>query len=285
VASVKPADVCGNENTTRLKIPQGQGFQPGGYYSKCSVLKYIISDAYRTELMQEITGGPGWIEDTLYQVEAKALGNPDRNTMRLMLQSLLEDRFNLKLDYETQESPVYFLVVAEGGPRLQPAKDEEGNPIESLPSPEQMKKAYEKQRELMKKPHNISQSIAAIPPGSYSVIGFPDGHQIIGKALNMEKLATALVGIIFATTGRYVIDKTSITGLYDIQLRYKNPFRTKTASNQLGAPVEDSHVLAVESAVPTIYTALEEQLGLKLEADEAPLEHIVIDSVERPTEN
>ena len=108
---------------------------------------------------------------------------------------------------------------------------------------------------------------------------------MIGKALSMEGLANALIGSIFPTTGRRVIDKTGITGLYDIQLRYKNPFRTGTGSDQLNPPAADSHVPTVESTVPTIYTALEEQLGLKLEEGKAPLKHIVIDSVERPSDN
>jgi bla regulator protein BlaR1 len=285
VASVKPAEVCGNEVATRLKIPQGQGFQPGGYYSKCSVLKWIISDAYRTELPLEITGGPGWINDTLYRIEAKALGNPDKETMQLMLQSLLEDRFSLKLGYESQEAPVYFLVVAEGGPKLQPAKDEQGNPIESLPSPEQMKEAFEKRMEQMKKTQTSSQLIATMPPGSSSIAMFPDGHRMTGKALSMEALANSLAGSIFPTTGRRVIDKTGITGLYDIQLRYKNPFQTRTGLNQSSPAADESHVPTAEPAVPTIYTALEEQLGLKLEKGKAPLKQIVIDSAERPTEN
>ncbi len=286
VASVKPAKECGNATTTRLKIPQGQGFQPGGYYSRCSVLRWVIGDAYRTELNQDITGGPGWIEDTLYRIEAKAPGNPDRETMQLMLQSLLEDRFNLRISREAQEAPVFFLVVAEGGPRLQAAKDEHGNPIESLPSPEQMKEAIKKQRELRKKPYSRSQLIASMPPGSSSISGFPDGkQQLIGKALSMEGLANVLTGSTFPTTGRRVINRTGVTGLYDIQLSFRNPFRTGTGSNQLGPPAEDSHVPTVKSAVPTIYTALEEQLGLKLEEGKAPQEHIVIDSVERPTEN
>lgn len=284
VASVKPAKECGNATTTRLKIPQGKGFQPGGHYSRCSVLKWIITDAYRTELPLETKGGPGWIEDTLYRIEAKAPGNPDRDTMQMMLQSLLEDRFSLKLRYESRESPAYFLVVAEVGSKLQPAKDEDGNPIETLPSPEQMKEAIEKQRELRKTSYSRSELIASMLPGSSSISGFPDGkQQLIGKALSMERLANLLTSSTFSATGRRVIDRTGITGLYDIQLSFKNPFRT--GSNQLNPPAEDSHVPTVESAVPTIYTALEEQLGLKLEEAKAPQEYIVIESVERPKEN
>ena len=92
VASIKIAETCGNTAPgVRIKIPSGPSYQPGGSFSTCSQLRFIITDAYQMDIFSGLTGLPGWSDDTLYKIEAKAEGNPDKEQMRLMVQSLLED--------------------------------------------------------------------------------------------------------------------------------------------------------------------------------------------------
>jgi uncharacterized protein (TIGR03435 family) len=263
VVSVKIAENCGNTAPgVRLKIPGGTRYEPGGRYITCSQLKWIIMDAYQIDPFSQPTGGPGWIDDDLFQIEAKAEGNPSKDQMRLMVQSLLEGRFKLKMHTEMKQTPVYLLVVAKDGHKLQLAKDEHGDLIVSLPSAEETQKKWEE----MKKAKSFSPTDLAIP-GGYSIVGKSSGFEFTGKALSMEKFATAL----FSNVGRRrVIDKTGLTGLYDIRLVFADPFNVTAAA---------------ESPAASIFTAIREQLGLRLEESQAPFDHFVIDSLEKPSEN
>jgi uncharacterized protein (TIGR03435 family) len=271
VVSIKEATDCGNVAPgVKLKIPGGTTYGPGGRYTTCNQLRYIIGDAYQTELFS-LAEVPDWSIDILYRIEAKADGNPDKEQMRLMVQSLLEERFKLKMHGETRETPVYSLVVAKGGHKLQPAKDEQGNPIVSLPPPEERKK---KGMENMAagSSRSLSEIISSMAPGSYMVMGGRQAVQFTGKAISMESFATALYSI---AGRRKVIDKTGLTGLYDIQMNYAPP----------GPPGAADPALSTEPSAPTIFNALQEQLGLKLESEKAPLDYFIIDSMEKPSEN
>lgn len=284
VASVKPATDCGNEISPkpgmRIRLMGGPSFQPGGRYSTCNSLKSIIMEAYDIKFPPQLAGAPDWSADTLYKIEAKAEGNPDKEQMRVMLQSLLEERFKLKLHRETRETPIYSLIVAKGGHKLKPAKDEQGNPIVSLPPPEQNQ---EKMAERMRNVLSASNAPPSMPPGSFGMMIGPDGQaKLTAKAMAMERLATQLSSM---TGGRRVIDKTGLTRLYDIEISYgfdaqmmPGLIRPSTAGAAGPAPV-------AEPAGPTIFTAIQEQLGLKLEADKAPLEYFIVDGVEKPSEN
>ena len=87
------------------------------------------------------------------------------------------------------------------------------------------------------------------------------------------------------TGGRRVIDKTGITGLYDIEVSYASDSQMMPGLIRQGPPVAAGPAPVAEPTGPTIFTAIQEQLGLKLEADKTPLEYFVIDSVEKPSEN
>jgi bla regulator protein blaR1 len=256
VASVKFADKCGNEYSPqpgmRTAISTGHSFNPGGTYSTCASLRFIIMDAYGIEFPTLPSGGPDWSNSALYKIDAKAENNATKEQVRLMIQSLLEERFKLKIHRENRESPVYFLVAAKGGHKLQPIKDEQD-----------------------KKP--LEGSV------SFPVGGNPGPVEFNLRAITMDRFASQLTSM----AGRRVINKTGIAGFYDISLHF-------TMDPQMGggiirmAPVESQGgpTPAVEApSGPTIFTALQEQLGLKLEADKAPLEYFIIDSIEKPSEN
>jgi uncharacterized protein (TIGR03435 family) len=262
VVSIRTAENCGNTAPGVLsKIPGGTRYEPGGHYITCSQLIWIIMDAYRLDTFSQPTGGPGWIGDDLFRIEAKAEGNPSKDQMRLMVQSLLEERFKLRTHLELRKTPVYLLTIAKGGPRLQPAKDEQGNLVTSLPSAEEVKKKWEE----MKAGKSLKPGDLAVP-GSYSIAGKPSGHEFTARALTMARFADAL----FTDVGRRkVIDKTGLAGFYDFKLASSGP--NPAAADEFSAPV--------------IFTAIQEQLGLRLVPDEAQREFMVIDNIEKPSPN
>jgi bla regulator protein BlaR1 len=287
VASIKPIDDCRQiteQSPGRFKVLQfAPTFQPGRF-SGCSSLKGFMSIAYQVD-RDEIAGGPDWSDSTNYKIEAKAENETDTEVLRLMLQSLLEERFGLEFHNETREKPVYALVVADGGHKLKQAMDENGNPIVSLPSPDSDNAKVE---EAIRK---------GLPPpaGSNAVTVKakvdPNGgimQEFTSKATTMQRFADILKNMV----GRKVLDKTGLTGIYDIQLQSAvdmqlggRGFMVMVPPGAAAPPGAAGPAPSSEPSGPSVFTALQEQLGLKLEADEAPLEHIVIDSVETPSEN
>jgi uncharacterized protein (TIGR03435 family) len=192
----------------------------------------LIMDAYRLNGSYQISGGPSWMDSDSDRFDivanAPGEGTPTGDDVRRMLQSLLADRFQLKLHRETKERPVYALVVAKSGPKLK----------ESAPDKE----------------------------FSTSVGGVRTAQLTMTKA-TMEQFAVQL-----STGGldRPVIDKTGLAGRYDITLNWIPEYA--------GPPAPDSNGVGV-------FTAVQEELGLKLEPQKAPVEILVIDHAEKPSEN
>jgi uncharacterized protein (TIGR03435 family) len=238
-------------------------------------LKGFLSRAYQIE-ESEISGGPDWSNSDNFKIEAKAEGVTDRDTLRLMLQSLLEVRFGLKLHYETQEKPVYSLVIAKGGHKLKEARDENGHIIDYVPPPGEPRNTPMP---------DFRDGVPPKIPGGIRIMALPNTgrRDISAHAITMQKFVNKILKDL---TGRRVVDKTGLTGYYDFE------FYTRFDNQQSGigllepAPFESAaSVPTAEPSGPSIFTAVQEQLGLKLEADEAPLEFLVIDSAEKPSEN
>lgn len=276
VASVKSAAQCGQI----FYLPSGQAmgfgespsFQSGGRYIGCAPLKAFIVDAYGTDYSL-IAGGPKWIENAQFQIDAKAGWDADKDQMRLMLQFLLEERFKLKIHSQAKRMDIYALVVAEGGARLKEAKDENGNLIVSMPSPEERHKKIEAAMRSQD-PFQAVQKIGTFMSGGGGQI------ELRSNATTMMAFAKSLR----AHVGRFVIDKTGIPGFFDIQLRFADSgARFDMRMNPGEKP--STTPLASEPSGLTIFKALEEQLGLKLEPDKGLLEFAIIDSVEKPSEN
>ncbi len=293
VASIKPTGDCRQiiqESPGRVRAYMlSPTFQPGRF-NGCSSLKGFMSIAYQVD-KDEIAGGPDWSDGANYTIEAKAEGETDPEVLRLMLQSLLEERFGLEFHNETREKPVYALVVADGGHKLKQATDENGNPIVSLPSPESNNaKVEEAIRKGLPPPvgSNIITVKAKIDPNGGIM------QESTFNATTMQRFADALKNMV----GRRVIDRTGLTGVYDIKMESAVDMQLGGAGLMVMAPPGAAAPPGVttppgatgpapssDPSGPSVFTALQEQLGLKLEADEAPLEHIVIDSAERPSEN
>jgi uncharacterized protein (TIGR03435 family) len=203
-----------------------------------------------------IEGGPDWVRSDGFTVNALADGNPAYAMMQgPMLQKILEDRFGLKTRHEVRQVPVFHLTVASRGAKLQPFK--KGSCVTLNPVSEEL-------------------GPPRIPEGQRYCENFVTpklpNFEMQAEGATIEEFTNLfLSGTPFV--GRRVIDKTGIVGRFNIRVEFA-PLR----------PDGDS-VLSPDTAGASIFTALQEQLGLKLEPARGPAEVLVIEGVERPTEN
>ena len=212
-----------------------------------------------------VSGGPAWINSTGYEVDAKAEGPQSKGAMNgPMLRALLEERFRLKIHREIREVPVYALIVARGGPKLQPSKEGNCTPFDADnpgPPPEEIGK-----------PSLCGMS--ALTNGGFDVPG-----------ATMANLSRTLSDFL----DRNVIDKTGITGTFDIHLNLSAvdlgiPVAGANDS-MIPAPPPPGEALAVADRVASRIRDELPKLGLKLEPMKGPGEFLVIDHVEKPSEN
>jgi uncharacterized protein (TIGR03435 family) len=247
VASIK----LNKSNDGRMMIMPARG----GRFTATNVpLQLLITIAYRIKDFQ-LSGAPPWLNSERYDVEAKAEGDPGFDATLPMLQTLLEDRFQFKFHRETKELPVYALVVAKAG-KLHQAGGECGPRPDSPPPPPEPGK------------------LPSPPCGGF--FGFP------GRLSGQKVGITELIDPLSRFTGRVVLYKTNLTGKYDINLDY-TPDQAEFQSLLGGAP--SMPLPPSDPNGPSLVTALQEQLGLKLESQKGPVEMIVIDHIERPSEN
>jgi len=249
VASVKP-NKSGDDMVRMMSLPDGLS-------ATGATLQMLIESAYEIEDNQ-LAGAPGWLRSERYDIEAKMdsavaaelrkLGPDQRKAARQhMLQVLLEDRFKLTIHRESADRPVYALVIARHGPKLHEAK-----PGDTYPNG-------------LKGVHGAS--------GLLFMGGI--GGPLTAQGASMENLSRLLS----LQLRRPVIDKTGLTGNYDFTLKWA-PDQNTPMFNGAG---NDS--VPSDSSGPSIFTAVQEQLGLKLESQKGPVEMIVIDHVEKPSEN
>jgi uncharacterized protein (TIGR03435 family) len=213
-------------------------------------LKQLITFAYRIRNFQ-LSGGPNWIADDKWRMEAKAeetssgpLDPAVPEAIAPMLQSLLEDRFKLKMHTESMVLPVYRLVIAKDGPKMKTSQHVVGD-------------AEERER----------------------LFKLPWGRLRAGRG-EMEGVGirvSSLVQLLAQQVGRQVIDNTNLNDVYDIQLEWAYQPTNRTADLP-----ETPEANSSTPDGPSIFTALQDQLGLRLESARAPVEVFVIDSVEKP---
>ena len=228
-------------------------------------LKTLITTAYRVRNWQ-VEGGPDWINSQLWDVEARAKaenagavskpGDRSAQHSRLMqmLQSLLEDRFKLKVQRQTRESPVYNLVVAKGGPKIKLDEDQSPPTPQGLPAvPSSWANPEVKRGQLVE--------------------GFaPMGGYIEGRAVPIDRL----VSIIRSRADRPLNDGTNLKGLYNISMKW---------SEEASGPGDSPLVRRSPSIGPALMAALQEQLGLRLESAKGPVEFLVVISAQKPSGN
>ena len=198
-------------------------------------------------------------ESEKYSIDAKADGEPDRKQlMGPMLRALLEERFQLKTHRETEQTAMYALTVAKGGLKVKPMKDGDCSTDPPVPGPP---------------------AAGAKPTcGSLLMLGSLGRRQLTFGGTTLAEFARSLAG----GMDRYVLDRTGVDGEYILHLEY-NPDES-TPNMPLGAPIPPARS-ADDPPSLSIFTALQEQLGLKLEPIKGPHEYLVIDRVERPSSN
>jgi uncharacterized protein (TIGR03435 family) len=233
VASIKPADPGSNQFNLRIK--------PGGGLSGSNVnVRLLVKTAYHLQDSQ-LTGGPDWASTLGFDLDAKGgpVGSSDAaRIVSRKLQTLLADRFGLKIHKETREGSIYALTIAKGGLKIKevsrPPKEGDGN--------------------------------------------FQFGRSgITAQAGAFSDLADLLSGAV----GRVVTDRTGHPGKFDFTLTWTPEGYRPPPDN----PARPRNEPLPDPNGPSLFTALQEQLGLRLEATKGPVEVYVIDRVEKPSEN
>lgn len=246
----------------------GRGAQsPGRFSQNCVSVAALIWRAYsdRQVLLPSsvaIEKAPGWVNSDHYTVEATAEGNPSQATMRAMLQTLLAERFQLKMHRENREVPVYALTVAKAGLKLPPSPEGSCVPVGAEPPTADTQPCGRPKR-----------GIAAFGPN--------DSVPMIGETM-------ADLAILFSgpdTSDRPVIDKTGLTGMFDIQLPPMSQYGLRRYAD--AAPKAEAEASGVSPFPPTLDTLrpILQKWGLSLDPAKAPSDFFVIDRVERPTDN
>jgi uncharacterized protein (TIGR03435 family) len=245
VASIKP-DVSGQPGPLFSLFP--------GFTVERATLRSLVVMAYGVHDFQ-LSGGPGWINSDRYNIEAKAqapaaFSQDYRALQYRRMQTLLQDRFKLALHHETKELPIYELTVAKGGSKLQRPSCLQRDPGDRTIAPGKAMSDY---------------------------CGFGGWSKSRYEATtgSMADLAGGLSGLL----ERIVVDKTGITGTFHIVLTFTPDDSTVRLPDIPGAPEQPP----ADSA--NIFTAIQEQLGLKLESAKGPVDVLVIDHVEKPSEN
>jgi len=270
VASVKPSNPTPGPND-RMAFRSNGRFEASGLS-----LAALVSYAYSVENYQISRTGPGWIYSDRYDIVAKEDGNVSNDQVSLMVQSLLEDRFKLTLHREPKELQVLALIVGKNGPKL---KKSESSPFGAGPN-------------VATPPPPPAGGRGPGPggPGMIRMMMRPGGQmRLNATGMDLSNFAEMLS----RQVGKPVFDNTGITGVYDFDLEFKpeegmgmmrgmpTPMpRPEGAGGEPHSPPLDN----VEA--PSIFTAVQDQLGLKLESKKGPIETVVVDYSEKvPTEN
>lgn len=209
-----------------------------------------------------------WANINRFDIEGRAFGNPTKDQMRLMMQALLADRFKLALHFETRQLPVFALVLKKPGkfgPQLRPHADDP--PCSTAPPPPTSAPGFQATDvdgfpELCGGFFRLQPSV----PGSFRV-----GARDVPMAMFAMLFSNPMTGV-----DRPIMDRTGLTGRFDFIIEF-------TLQPKLTQPLDASSQAA--DTGPTFLEALKDQLGLKLESTTGPVDTIVIDHIEQPSEN
>jgi uncharacterized protein (TIGR03435 family) len=273
-ASVHQNTTASSPNQRGSNFPLGPGdvYTPDGGHFRAFNLPLVvyimfafkITDSQELFLVPQL---PAWVTTTRFDIQGTAQGNPTKDQMRLMMQSLLADRFRLAVHYETRQVPVFELLVDQPGtlgPLLQRHPDETPCPTSyQSPAPTAPPQAFDNRFPV------VCGGLLNMAP---SALG---RFRVGARNVPMELIASSMAG---GASGldRPVLDKTGLTGTYDFALEF---------TPQPDDPSAPGASFRSDSTGPTFVEALKDQLGLKLEPQTGPFDVLVIDSVEEPPAN
>jgi uncharacterized protein (TIGR03435 family) len=270
VASVKPAPPPVNGVDYSMRGGPGTD-DPGQITYPRTWLGTLLTMAYGVHFDQIV--GPDWFNTEAYSIVAKIPSNTTKDQFNLMLQNLLAERFHLTLHHETREFQVYSLLVAKGGPKMKPSSPDADAKTAPPASPN---------------PRRLdSKGFPVLGPGGEVATVQAHGMLLSTHRETMAQFAQRLGPWVNMSNGDgivrgsppapHVIDKTGLTGKFDFTLGFAG---SAFPANSPGG-ISDN-----DSPGPTLFVALEKQLGLKLEQGKAGLEVLVIDHADKaPTEN
>lgn len=269
VASIRATDITPFLGGSGRVPPIGVRTLPNGVNATLATLRMLILSAYQIRDYQ-LVGGPGWMNSERFDISARAAGDVTPEVARRMLQNLLKDRFMLRARTETRQADVHALVLARADGRLGPGLQRTSPECEATLEARKKGTAAPAERpdfELIRK-----QTFCGMSMMSSSASG-ASNYSMGGVAL--DRLVNQISGEIRGP----VVDRTGLTGLFDILFEYASQ------GQRLQAAPLNTPDLTKDVALPTLRDALREQLGLELETGKGPLEFLVIDGVGRPTEN
>jgi uncharacterized protein (TIGR03435 family) len=244
------------------------GSSPGSLHIGCGILAgtdntgliQLAYNRYATGRMSTfsiipIEGAPDWIHSETFEIDAKAAGQPSFQMMEgPMMQAILEERFKLKIHRETRQAPVYELTLGKGAPKLKPYREGSCTPV-----------AVGSTMVPLAAPQHYCRNMVS-PRG---------GVDFEGGTLS------SFAGLLNLILDRSVIDKTGLTGFFELHLKFSpdDSAAPRPAAPGPGVPV------AAAPDLPGIFQAIQEQLGLKLVPAKGPVDVLVIDHIERPSGN
>ena len=228
--------------------PRSIQYSAGGRFTASNIpLRALIEEAYGIRAFQ-LSGGSDWVNSDQFSVTAKAEGNASKDQVRAMLQTLLADRFQLVLRRESKEVNVYVLGLAKGGPKL---------------------------KEVTLDETNLTHEASPFATAGGGGMRFGGIGRLAGVKASMPQLVAMLSDIKLngaSILDRPVLDRTGLTGVYDFKLEWSGEEQSSDGS-------------APNAAGASIFTAVQQQLGLKLESTKAAVELFMIEQAGKPTEN
>ena len=253
--------------------PQDMFTPTGGLLTATNwpLLQYMIF-AYKLTSDQVVSVQsqlPKWATTERFDIQARGSGNPAKDQFRLMMQALLADRFKLAIHYETRQLPVFALVLDKPGklgPQFQPHPEDAT--CSTAPPPPGT--APEVPSLVAGGLPESCGSLAAWP-----VPGTPGRVRVGARNVPMTMLTTSMNSP-FTGVDRPVLDKTGLTGKFDFVMEF---------TPQFNGPLPPGANFQPDESGPTFIEALKQQLGLKLDPQKGPVDVIVIDHVEQPSEN
>lgn len=270
VASVKPAPPGSGGRGGGVGIRGGPGTaDPGQITYTHILLKKILMDAYGMKDYQ--ISGPDWLVTERYDIIAKIPEGTTKDQSNFMLRSLLKERFNLMYHSESRDLAVYELVVAKNGWKLNAAAAADdapsapGTPVRMTPDKD---------------------GFPDLPAGSANMVGVNSNGRM-RVAARMQPIS-GLINELESMLDRHILDKTGLTGKYDFKLQFSteglggNFARVMSAQ----APPTATPVETQNHGGVSLFAAVQDQLGLKLESKKDRIDYLIIDHIDKvPTEN
>lgn len=251
VASVRPSPTQAPANVGSAGGGPNIGVRGERFVAANQVLRELIRYAYRLEPFQQIEGGSRLLDDRFDITAVVPAGSPP-DMSRLMLQTLLSERFNLRVRWAARDQVVYQLVVARHDKRLGPQLKPSTRDCDAW------------QAQLPREPDGGKAATVFSPKPICGIAIYPFRASIIGDTRTMADLARELSRI--PVVGNSVLDRTGLTGRFDFELS----FTPGAAPGVVGAP----------EGQPSVFVALDEQLGLRLERTRGPAQVLVVDRIE-----